>query len=154
MRQWHDRRRPLVVAVLLVALLLTTSVGGPLVGTVTSAPADQPPATPSPVTAPGLVRLRASHTDVPAGQAVTLSARVEQAPPGPFVVTIRREGGSLASGLAAACWSQTACNVEERADQAASRTYAADLYQCDARGTCLLMQEADPSAEVRVVWRR
>ena len=112
MRQWHDRRRPLIVAALLVALSLTTAVGGPLVGTVTSAPADQPPATASPVTAPGLVRLRASHTDVPAG------------------------------------------HVEERADQAASRTYAADLYQCDARGTCLLRQEADPSAEVRVVWRR
>jgi hypothetical protein len=110
-----------------------------------------------PPTPPGrsvrALRLEANATDIPPGQSVALTARANRQLEGAYAIVIRREGGHLASGIEASCWSQPDCTAEVRAKGAASARFAAALYRCDSQGICVLQEDADDTEKVRVNWR-
>jgi hypothetical protein len=153
--RWLVRRRQLFLVGLLVAGLWFAAVSiAPSPATALSAiPVASEAQPPKPEAPRGKVKLEADATDVPAGRSVKLTARADRSEAEPFIITIRRDAGHLASGLEGACRSRAVCTVEVQADRPGARRFAASLYRCDAQGICVLEEDAAEADKVHVTWK-
>jgi hypothetical protein len=119
----------------------------------TGSATDHEAGSPSVKTLTGVISLEVSELEPQSGRGVRLTARTDKSADESFVITIRREGGHLSSGLEASCWSQPICTADVKADQPGSRTFAVALYRCDEKGMCVLERDASVSEKTLVNWR-
>jgi len=117
----------------------------------TSASATTPAATRDPA-APA-VTLDVNDPSPARRTTIRLTARTDAPDGGGLTLSIHRvsgEGGTGASGLVTTCANTTTCTVEVWEDEAATWTYVATLYRCQAPGVCVAVQESTP---VSVAWQ-